>query len=91
MSFFEDVLTVTSLTTPRMRRTLNREKRGRMRNPFTKKSSHAGSALFEHFSRDLLKGLIEDGSSSSSRLLVLLRLNVKAEVFGATLKAGTVL
>ena len=60
-----------------------------MRNPLTKKSSHTGSALFEHFSRDLLNRLIVEGSSSSG-LLVLDKLNVKAEAFGATLKVGAV-
>ena len=54
---------MTSLATPRMRRTLRSEKRGRRRNPFTRKFFHAGSCVFEKLSRfDIV---IVDGSSSS--------------------------
>ena len=84
------VLTVTSLKTPRMRRMLRKECRGRTRNPFTKKSFQTGSSIFDDMSMELFLSSII-GGSSSSRLVVLDRPNAMLETFGGKLKAGAVL
>ena len=66
-----------------MRRTLRREKRGRTRNPFTKKSFQTGSGMFGELSREQFN-IVVVGGFSESGVVELDRLNLIAEIFGAT-------
>ena len=60
-----------------MRRTLRREKRGRTRNVFTKKSFQTGSGMFGELSREQFNIVVVGGfSSSKSGVVELDRLNV---------------
>ena len=56
-----------------------------MINPFTKKSFQAGSGMFGELSREQFNIVVVGGfSSSKSGVVELDRLNLIAEIFGAT-------